>query len=135
MFRSKRGTVPAYFWNCRQTRASLNIMVLTSKAIIPISFLRCRLKKRASQPSRLWRTVVKERVKNVLHYKKSAFWVSVVAVVVVTVVSLSLMVSKQLKSASENLPNQGTELKTITESPSVTPELKADAEDEIKISI
>ena len=70
-----------------------------------------------------------------LHYKKSAFWVSVVAVVVVTVVSLSLMVSKQLKSASENLPNQGTELKTITESPSVTPELKADAEDEIKISI
>lgn len=69
------------------------------------------------------------------HYKKSAFWLSVVAVVVVTVVSLSFVVSKQLKSASENLPNQGTELKTITESPSVTPELKADAVDEVKISM
>lgn len=40
-------------------------------------------------------TGVKARVRNVLHYKKPAFWVGVVAIAIVAVVSLSLIVSRQ----------------------------------------
>ncbi|MDD4239191.1 MAG: DUF4829 domain-containing protein [Desulfotomaculaceae bacterium] len=54
-------------------------------------------------------------MKNVLHYKKPAFWVSVVAIVVVAAVSLSLVVSRQMS-------HQGTGLNSISESPSGTPE-------------
>lgn len=61
-------------------------------------------------------TGVKERVKNVLRYKKPSFWVSVIAVAVVAVVSLSLVVSKQMETAPENLSNQGTELNPRSES-------------------
>lgn len=61
-------------------------------------------------------TGVKERVKNVLRYKKPAFWVSVIAVAVVGVVSLSLVVSKQRSSIPESLLNQGAELKSRSES-------------------
>ncbi len=67
-------------------------------------------------------TGVKERVKNVLHYKKPAFWVSVVAALVVAAVSLSLVVSKHLEAKPENLSNQGAELNSISESLSGIPE-------------
>jgi hypothetical protein len=60
-------------------------------------------------------------VKNVLHYKKSAFWISVVAVVVVAAVSLSLAVSKQMEATSEALPDQGAEPNPTSESPSGSP--------------
>lgn len=52
-------------------------------------------------------TGVKERVKNVLNYRKPAFWVSVTAIVIVAVVSISLIVSKQTKGAPANPSNQG----------------------------
>lgn len=50
-------------------------------------------------------TGVKERVKNVLNYKKPAFWVSVTAIVIVSVVSISLIVSQQTKGAPVNPSN------------------------------
>lgn len=53
-------------------------------------------------------TGVKERVKNVLNYRKPAFWVSVTAIVIVAVVSISLIVSKQAERASTNPSNPGT---------------------------
>ncbi|MEA4846942.1 MAG: DUF4829 domain-containing protein [Clostridiaceae bacterium] len=56
-----------------------------------------------------------------LHYKKPAFWISVVAVVVVAAVSLSLAVSKQMEATSEALPNQGAEPNPTLESPSGSP--------------
>ncbi len=56
-----------------------------------------------------------------LHYKKPAFWISVVAVVVVAAVSLSLAVSKQMEATSEALPDQGAEPNPTSESPSGSP--------------
>ena len=50
-------------------------------------------------------TGVKERVKNVLNYKKPAFWISVTAIVTVAVVSISLLVSKQTDGAPTNPSN------------------------------
>ncbi len=67
-------------------------------------------------------TGVKERVKNVLRYKKPAFWVSVVAVVVVAAVSLSLAGGRQTASAPESLPAQSSDLNSISGSLSGTPE-------------
>jgi len=52
-------------------------------------------------------TGVKERVKNVLNYKKPAFWVSVTAIVIVAAVSTSLIVSKQTEGAPTTLSNSG----------------------------
>ncbi|SNS25919.1 Signal transducer regulating beta-lactamase production, contains metallopeptidase domain [Anaerovirgula multivorans] len=71
-------------------------------------------------------TGVRARVKNVLHYKKPAFWVSVVATVVVVAVSLSLVVSKQMETSPENLSNQGAELNSISETLSDAPEAAYD---------
>jgi hypothetical protein len=50
---------------------------------------------------------VNEGMKNVLNYKKTAFWVSVMAIVIVAVVSLSLIVSKQTEGMPANPSNQG----------------------------
>ncbi|WP_058304511.1 M56 family metallopeptidase [Gorillibacterium timonense] len=63
-------------------------------------------------------TGVKKRVKNVLQYKKPAFWVSVVSVVLVAAVSLSLVVSKQREETPGSMPNQGA---TQTPSTDQTP--------------
>ena len=61
------------------------------------SLLALSAKKRGLlSPLAFGETGVKTRVKNVLNYKKPAFWVSIAAVVVVVAVSLSLVVSKAL---------------------------------------
>lgn len=52
-------------------------------------------------------TGVKERVKNVLNYKKPAFWVSVIAIIVVVAVSIALTVSRQSGEKPSNSPHQG----------------------------
>ncbi len=80
-------------------------------------------------------TGVKERVKNVLHYRKPAFWVSAVAVVVVVTVSLSLVVSKQMEATPETLPNQDAELNSESKSSFGTPEAVYSTEyDRVKIT-
>ena len=80
-------------------------------------------------------TGVKARVKNVLHYKKPAFWVSVVAIAIVAVVSLSLIVSRQTKAAPENPSNQGAVSDSTTAAPSGAPEAAYAAEyDRVKIT-
>lgn len=50
-------------------------------------------------------TGVKERVKNVLNYKKTTFWLNVTAIVIVAVVSISLIVSKQTDRTPANPSN------------------------------
>lgn len=52
-------------------------------------------------------TGVKERVKNVLRYKKPAYWVSVAAIGMVAAVSVSLIVSRQTEEVSTNSFNPG----------------------------
>jgi beta-lactamase regulating signal transducer with metallopeptidase domain len=50
-------------------------------------------------------TGVKGRVKNILNYKKPGFWVSITAIVIVLVVSLSLIVSQEAVETPENITN------------------------------
>lgn len=49
---------------------------------------------------------MKERAKNMLNYNKPAFWVSVAAIVIVAVVSISLIVSKQTDGVPTNPSNR-----------------------------
>ncbi|MGF7144045.1 hypothetical protein HNQ56_002475 [Anaerotaenia torta] len=51
-------------------------------------------------------TGVKERVKNILHYKKSKIWVSAVAIIMVAAVSLILMISRQAEGTSAALQEE-----------------------------
>ena len=67
-------------------------------------------------------TGVKARVKNVLRYKKPAFWVSVAAAAAVVAVSLSLVVSRQMEAGSETLSNQNGEPNSISAGLSGAPE-------------
>lgn len=78
---------------------------------------------------------MKKRVKNVLHYKKPAFWVSIVAVIAVAAVSLSLASSRQMASAPENLSYQSSDLNSISGNLSGTPEAAYSMEyDKVKIT-
>ncbi|WP_069999129.1 DUF4829 domain-containing protein [Cellulosilyticum sp. I15G10I2] len=56
-----------------------------------------------------------------LKNKKTMFWVKIVSVVVVAMVGLYLVVSKQIETTTENLSHQGVEINTLLESPLGTP--------------
>ncbi len=62
-------------------------------------------KSRLLSPLAFGETGVKERVKNVLHYKKPRFWVSVTAIIIVIAVSLVLIISRQAEGTTA-LPKQ-----------------------------
>jgi beta-lactamase regulating signal transducer with metallopeptidase domain len=80
-------------------------------------------------------TGVKARVKNVLHYKKPAFWISVAAAVAVAAVSLSLLASRQMEPPPENPPSQGAGPNPILENPSGISEAAYTTEyDRVKIT-
>ncbi len=62
---------------------------------------------------------VKERVKNVLKYKKPAIGLSIIAFAIVAVVSIALIVSKKVDAVPANSLYQGDAVASV---PSVTPE-------------
>ncbi|HHV13871.1 MAG TPA: DUF4829 domain-containing protein [Clostridiales bacterium] len=84
-------------------------------------------------------TGVKERVKNVLHYKKPRFWVSVMAIIIVATVSLVLIISRQteITPADQNIPGSQSDTPIWEASDSsVTPEAAYTTEyDTVKISL
>jgi len=80
-------------------------------------------------------TGVKARVKNVLHYKKPAFWISVTAAMAVVAVSLSLLASRQIEPPPEDPSNQDAKPSSILESPSGISEAAYTTEyDRVKIT-
>jgi beta-lactamase regulating signal transducer with metallopeptidase domain len=80
-------------------------------------------------------TGVKARVKNVLHYKKPAFWISVTVAVAVVTVSLSLLASRQMEPPPEDPSNQDAKPSSILENPSGISEAAYTTEyDRVKIT-
>lgn len=66
-------------------------------------------------------TGVKQRVKNVLRYKKPALWASAAAALAVAAVSLSLACSAQPEPASKNPPDRLPDPKSASATPLGTP--------------
>lgn len=101
----------AYILLCRDIELACDEMVIKdmdnegkiaySEALLNCSFHRKRV---ATYPLAFGEVGIKERVKNVLNYKKPAFWIVVIAIVIGGVVGICFMTTKSSKKQGITLP-------------------------------